>query len=292
MEIDRRSLMKGMLASGALLALGTPPWAIAGSSVRRPNRCVLLLGGTSADDVFEGGARAACAGMTYDGVQTVTLKGGLLTDAARVVTLLEESRGARWIAVMDDASSVIFLELARTAGVRLLSMGTHTNSRDSSCPLRHAWATTSPAHSAGGLLASQFIQRQGSFSITESFLQEPLEVRAPASWSAPGFSSFRLAWPDAMHLHCSGLSLSDGCELIGLSTTDGWIPIPQQRSVHDSVKWQSENWVESVGYAVTASALGMGSFTECCSVRAFVHRSRDRERIQPTERFVSFVMDL
>ncbi|RPH81071.1 MAG: hypothetical protein EHM80_03490 [Nitrospiraceae bacterium] len=292
MEIDRRSLMKGVLASGALLALGTPPWTFAGSLARRPNYCVLLLGGTSADEVFESGARAACASMSNDGLRSVKLKGGLLGRTERVSTLLEQSRGARWIAVMDDASAVIFLELARTASVRLLSMGTHACSRDSSCPLRHSWATTSSDHSAGGLLASQFVQRGGSFSITESFLQDPMEERALTSWSAPGFSSYRSGEADAMHLHCSGLSLSDGCGLIGLTTTDGWITIPQQRGVHDSVRWQSENWVESVGYAVTASALGMGSFTESCSVRAFVHRSRDSERRQPTERFVSFVMDL
>jgi hypothetical protein len=193
---------------------------------------------------------------------------------------------------MDDASAIIFLELARMADVRLLSMGAHAYSRDSACPLRHAWATTSPAHSVGGVLASQFIQRQGSFSITETFLQDPLEERELTSWSAPGFSSYRSGEADAMHLHCSGLSLSEGCGAIGLTTTDGWIPIPPQVGSHDFVRWQSESWVESVGYAVTASALGVDSFRESCSGRAFVHRSQDSERIQPTERFVSFVMDL
>jgi hypothetical protein len=292
MEIDRRSLMKGMLASGALLALGTPPWVFADSPARRPKHCILLLGGTGANEMFASGARAAYAGRTYDDLQTMTLKGGLLAGTDRVSKLLEQSRGARWIAVMDDASAVIFLELARTAGVRLLSMGTHACSTDSSFPLRHAWATTSPAHSAGGLLASHFIQRQGSFSITESFLQEPLDVRAPASWSAPGFSSYRSGEADAMHIHCSGLSLADGCELLDVGTREGWTPIPQQRGVHDSVKWQSENWMESVGYVVTASALGVDSVRESCSGRAFVHQSLTCARIQPTERFVSFVMDI
>ncbi len=292
MEIDRRSLMKGMLASGALLALGTPPWTFAGSPVRRPNHCVLLLGGTSADDGFESGARAACAGMAYDALQTVRLNGGLLAGTDRVDTLLEEFRGARWIAVMDDASAVIFLELARTAGVRLLSMGTHACSRDSVCPLRHAWATTSTVHSAGSLLASQFIQRQGSFAITECFLQEPPEEQTWASWSAPGFSSYRVTEPEPVHMHCSGLSPTDGCRLLGLETTEGWTPIPSQICTRDSVTRYSENWVESVGYAVAASALGVGSVRESCSSRAFVHQSRTCERIEPAERFVSFVMDI
>ena len=95
MEVDRRSLMKGMLAGGALLALGTPPWAFADPPARRPNHCLLLLGGSGADDLFASGAGAACAGMTYDDLQTVKLKGGLLTDTDRMVKLLEQSRGAR-----------------------------------------------------------------------------------------------------------------------------------------------------------------------------------------------------
>lgn len=292
MEIDRRSLMKGMLASGALLALGTPSWAFADSPARRPKQCVLLLGDTSADERFAGGARAACAGMTDEGLKTVEVKGGLLAGTDRVAKLLEESRGARWIAVMDDASSIIFLELAREAGVRLLSMGTHACSRDSSCPLRHVWATTSPAHGVGGLLAAQFIQREGSFSITETFLQDALEERALTSWSAPGFFSYRSGEADAMHMHCSGLSLSDGCGLIGSTTTEGWSPIPPQVCERDSVTWRSDNWVESLGYAVTATALGVDSVRESCSGRAFVHQSRNSERVQPMERFVSFVMDI
>jgi hypothetical protein len=260
--------------------------------MRSPSHCVLLLGGTSADDVFERGARAAHAGMTDEGLKTVKLKGGLLAGTDRMVKLLKESRGARWVAVMDDASAVIFLELARTAGVRLLSMGTHACSRDSSYPLRHAWGTTSPVHSVGGLLASQFIQGQKSFSITESFLQEPPEERALASWSAPGFCSYRFTKPEAIHMHCSGLALPDGCRLLGLEASEGWTPIPPQLCKRDSVTWQSENWVESVGYVVTASALGVGSVLEPCSGRAFVHQSPTCEQIQPNERFVSFVMDL
>ena len=44
MEVDRRSLMKGMLAGGALW-----PWdsslGLRESPPRRPNQCLLLLGG-------------------------------------------------------------------------------------------------------------------------------------------------------------------------------------------------------------------------------------------------------
>ena len=292
MEIDRRSLMKGMLAGGALLAFGSPAWAMAEQPARRPKQCVLLLGGTSADERFADGARAACAGLTDEGPQTVQLKGGLLGGTDRIAALLKESRGTRWIAIMDDASAVIFLELARPAGVRLLSMGTHACSTERSCPLRHTWATTSPAHGVGGLLASQLVRGQDNFSITERFLQEPPQGRTVSGWSAPGFSSYRSGEADAMHLHCSGLSLVDGCRMLDLETTEAWTSIPRQVCACDSVTWQSKNWAESVGYAVAASAVGLQSVRESCVGRAFVHQLRDGTRTQPTEHFVSFVMDL
>jgi hypothetical protein len=291
MKIDRRTLMKGMLAGGTVLVLGVPPWTFADSPARRAGHCVLLLGDTGVDDAFTNGARAACADMTYEGLQTVGLKGGLLTDMDRMVKLLEKFRGTRWIAVMDDASAAIFLGLARTVGVLLLSMGTHAYSEDGPCQLRQAWVVASPAQSAGGLLASQFTKSQNSFSIIETFLQQPSRESALVSRSAPGFSSYRLAGSEVIHIHCSGLSLEAGCGLLGLAT-EGWSPIPPGVCDRDSVTRRSENWVESVGYAVTASALGVGSIQESCSRRAFVHRSRNGERIQPQERFVSFVMDV
>ena len=291
MDVDRRSLMKGMLASGALLALGLPSWTFADRPLRTPRQCLLLLGGTSADDMFESGARIACARMNYKDMQTLKLKGGLLAGADSIIQLLRQSRDTRWIAIMDDASAVIFLELARTAVTKLLSMGTHACSADSSCQLRHTWATTAPAYSVGGLLASHFANWQNSFWITETFLHATADDRALTSWSAPGFSSYRLHEPEAIHMHCSGLSLIDGCRQLGWETSEAWIAIPPQLCSRESVIWESEHWVKSVGYAVTTTALWTDSVQESCSGRAFMHRSMDETRTEPTARFVSFVMD-
>ena len=292
MEIDRRSLMKGVLASGALLALGTHPWAFANQPARRPKQCMLVLSGAGADEAFARGAQAACAAITYAGFRTAQLKGGLFTDMDRMVNLLDQSKGARMIAILDDASAVIFLELARPAGVRMLSMGTHACSTDGTCHIRHDLASTSQDHSAGGLLASQLIHQQGSFSITESYLHDASEGLAPTAWSAPGFCSYRSAETESIHLHCSGLSLPEGCQLLHLDTIDKWIPIPPQVYDRDSRTPQFENWMESVGYAVTAAALGKDSLKESCSGRAFVRQATESGRIGPQERFMSFVMDL
>jgi hypothetical protein len=293
MEVDRRALIKGILASGALLALGVPSWAFADQPARRPKVCILILTGTGADEAFAVGTQAACVAMAHEGFRTVRLKGGLLTDMDKMVNLLDQSRGLRMIAILDDASAVVFSELARLAGVRMLSMGTHACSIDGECRIRHDFASTSQVHSVGGLLASQLILRQASFSIVESYLHDASEGLSSAPWSAPGFCSYRSADPQAFHLHCSGFSLPDACRLLGLGTTETWTPIPVQVSAHDSTTtWLSKNWVESVGYAITASALGMDSVNESCSGRAFMRQCTETDRVSPQERFMSFVMDL
>jgi hypothetical protein len=292
MDVDRRTLMKGMLASGALLALGVPSWAFADQSARRPKQCMLVLGGTSADEAFAYGTQAACAALKYKDFQTVHLKGGLLADMDQMVNLLDHSEGARMIAILDDASAVIFLELARS-GVRMRSMGAHACSTDRACHIRHEIATSSQGQGAGGLLASQLIRQQGSFAITESFLHDASPGLALTAWSAPGFSSYRSVEPESIHLHCSGLSLPDGCRLLALGTTEQWVPVsPKVYDRDSSTTSPTKNWVESVGYAVTASALGVDSVRESCSSRAFVHQATGSERIGPQERFMSFVMDL
>jgi hypothetical protein len=285
--------MKGMLAGGALLALGTPPWTFAGSPVRKAGQYGLLLGGSRADEAFTRGVRAACAGMAYTDMQTVKLKGGLTAGIDEVSKFLTETRGTRWIAVMDDAGAAIFLELARTLGAGMLAMGMHACSTDHSRLLRHDIASTSSVHSIGGLLASQAIQASDGFSITEGFLQKPAgAVGAVMSWGTPEFSSHRFTGPDAIHVHCSGCSLLESRRLLGLETLEEWIPIPPQACASEPVTWQSKNWVESVGYAVTASALGVHSVRESCASRVFIHQAGNGTRTEPTERFVSFVMDI
>jgi hypothetical protein len=73
---------------------------------------------------------------------------------------------------------------------------------------------------------------------------------------------------------------------------EGWIPLQPKFCGRETITWQSDDWVECIGYAVAASALGVSHVQEFCSDHAFVHRSRTGEQMQPTERFVSFVIDL
>jgi hypothetical protein len=137
------------------------------------------------------------------------------------------------------------------------------------------------------------MQQPVGFSITERFSREPAEMKhGVTSWGAPGFSSYRFPGSDAIHVHCSGCSFTEGGRLLGLDTTQKWIPIPPQACTLETVIRQSRNWIEAVGYAVTASALGIPPIRESCMSRAFVRQSSDEKGTQPAERFVSFVMDV
>ncbi len=326
MDVSRRNLMKGVLTGGTLLALGIPAGAFA-TSARRAERFGLLLGNTPVDAAFAAGFRSAAqyaargsgvvaagAGDGQGSPQVIKLKGGLLSDYEMAARLLEKSHGTRWVAVMDDGSAAVFTELVRNTGARLLLLGSHVSSGHHAAMhgispdiprLRHVWAAASPAHSAGGVLASQLIGNQGSFSITENFFSaehssmETQTDSATTDGSVPGFLTYRLDGPDAIHLHCSGLSPSTGCELLGWNRAGRWAPVSQQDAMRETVRGigqpRSAGWVESVGYAVMAAALGAGALQESCASRAFVHRSatgNQAKRIDAAEQFTSFVIDI
>lgn len=333
MDVNRRNLMKGMLTGGTLLALGIPgvptaATASAGSSVGKSRGCALLLGNTAVDDAFAKGAssaHAACsahsahlAGLSQ--LQLVKLKGGLLVEMDRVAELLALSPGSRWVVLLDDASAAVFTEMVRNAGARLLSRGSHVASRhDSAFPafpngsatLRHLWTSPSRGHSAGAILASRLMGNHGSFSIVENFLGEAASAGEMTTgyqpehtlMTAAGFRSYRSTGAGATYLHCSGVSPSDGCKLLGWDTAGGWMQFSESDE-HESPRraasadWQPANWVESLGYAITAAAFGMGEEQESGASRGFVHRANDSKRgnpsesVFPEERFASFIIDV
>ena len=325
MDVNRRNLMKGALTGGALLALGIPAGAFA-IPPGRAERFGLLLGNTPVDAAFAagfrsaaqyaakgGGVKATGAGEGHGARQVIKLKGGLLSDYEIAARLLEKSRGTRWVAVMDDGSAAVFTELVRNAGGRLLLLGSHVSSGHGGSVqrispdiprLRHVWAAASPAHSAGGILASQLIGNHGSFSITENFFSTEHSATQGQTDSAmtdgfvPGFLTYRLDGPDAIHLHCSGLSRSNGCEMVGWSSAGRWASVSQQDSKREPLTGtgqpRSAGWVESVGHAVMAAALGTGALQQSCSSRAFIHRSATGNQGEPVDavEFTSFVIDI
>ena len=242
MDVDRRSLMKGILAGGAVLAFGVPRWARAESSSRPGERCALLLGNSEVDAAFERGARVVTDRIGVAPLAIVRLERGLLAAPGALIDQIAHSRGARWIAVLDDASAAVFQELVRCADAQLLSRGTHASSEDGPTRFRHAWMTASPMWSAGALLASHLADSGSSYSIMESFIDETPIVDPRPEW-------------------------------------DDFFP-------------ESDEWVEWVGQAVTASAFGLGAGRDLLAGRAFVHETHDLEQTRPPRRVASFVVDL
>jgi hypothetical protein len=242
MDVDRRSLMKGMVAGGVFMAFGAPRWAHGEASLPAGRRCALLLCNGS-DAAFERGARVVAARTGAAPLEIVKLENGLLTETAALIERIERGPDARWIAFLDDASAAVFQELVRSAGGRLLSRGSHASSDDGSVRFRHVWMTAAPMWSAGALLASHLAQSGSSYSIQESFLDQTPAAR-------PG------------------------------------------RECQDFLR-RSDDWVECLGQAVTASAFGLGAGRDLPADLAAVHASHRGESRRPAvRRFTSFVADL
>ncbi|ALQ50982.1 hypothetical protein [Nitrosomonas ureae] len=316
MDETRRSLIKGMLTGGTLLAFGIPTVTQAvsiGQTLSDSARnCQLLLGNTPIDEAFAKGAQAACtrySSFSQEGaLSTFQLTNELLIDPLRIAELLTQSRNMRWVAIMDYANAAIFTELVRNSERRLLALGSHmsTSSNNASLPLRHVWTTASSAYSAGGLLASLLVQNQPDFSIVENFLEQAKADSAMKDSSLAGFSSYLLAEKPATYLHCAGISPLEASQLLGWKASKNWesassggdeSSINQDQTAPGATleHLRFDNWIEATGYAVVATAMGMGTHQEPCSSRAFVHQSGQRRLDHQGlsgNHFASFVIDV
>lgn len=315
MDENRRNVLKGMLTGGGLLAIGIPGIAQAISIHHSPpgkiRNCQMLLGNTPAGETFSRGAYTACATYTDSRqgiIPTVRLTNELMANPRGVAEFLERSPGTRWIAVMDDSSAAIFMELVREADGHLLAFGSHTaSSNDGVFSTRHVWNTASPAFSTGELLVSGLMQNKHNFSIVENFLENPVETSVMTGVPISGFSFYRSAEQQAVHLHCTGITPIEACKSVGWKTSGKWESVFQQTEELQVTKNQAgsdtvhkappfDNWMETVGYATVAMALGMGNHHhDVCSSRAFVHSSVQRNSDYHAfsgKHFVSFVIDV
>jgi hypothetical protein len=270
------------------------------------------------------------AGSIQSGLEVIKLQDGLLNEYERVAHLLETFRDTRWIAVMDDGSAAVFTELVRNTGGSLVSLGSHASSGEAlirgsaaGVPgLRHVWAAASPLHAAGGILAARLAESHPCFSIVENFFSpqgaQGAQERGAANGFPPGFLAWRLDGASLGHnpgghnpayLYCAGISSADGCELLGWDPALAWTPVDREsgpetvaetaasgerRSAPGNDEPRGGGWVEAVGYAVVAAALGAGAVQESCSARAHVYQSDGVKRGRPDKagQFTSFVIDI
>ena len=315
MNEHRRSLMKSVLTGGTLLALGIPgiteAVVIRQSEPGKTRNCQLLLGNTAAGEGFSRGGYAACSAYTEYSqgiIPTVRLKDEMLVNPRGVAEFLDISPNTRWIAVMDDASAAIFLELVRESGGHLLAYGSHAFIPDGaeSGMLRHVWRSASPAFSAGKMLASGLMESRHDFSIVENFLETPEIPGAVAALPVPDFSAWQLGGKQDVHLYCSGMNPVEACKWVGWEAEDGrkWVTRTAESSGAAGNQPDGpavaefpgfRDWVEATGYATVAMALGMGSQRDFCSSRAFVCGSGHSGTGNPAlsgMHFVSLVIDV
>jgi hypothetical protein len=196
--------------------------------------------------------------------------------------------------------------------------------------LRHVWAAASPSDAAGGILAARLVERRRSFSIVENFFstqgaeERGAEERGTANKFPPGFHAWRRdgagfrhnpadghdpAYLDPAYLYCAGVSPEDGCQLLGWDADPAWMPVDREsgpetvaetaasgkrRSAPRNDEPRAGGWVEAVGYAVAAAALGAGAGRESCSTCAHVYQSDGVKRGTPDKAglFTSFVIDI
>jgi hypothetical protein len=306
----RLRLLLGSGVADAEFAAGARTAFAANARRAAPSHDPAMHDATSAPD-----ARGARSGL-----EVIKLKDGLLNEYEKVAHLLETFRDTRWIAVMDDGSAAVFTELVRNAGGGLVSLGSHASSsealvRGSDAPvsgLRHVWAAASPSHAAGGILAARLVESQRSFSIVENFFStQGSGERCAAKGFPPGFLAWRLdgagdsgAGHDPAYLYCAGVSPGEACQLLGWDTP-AWTPVSEEpgretaasgkrTGAHGNDEPHASGWMEAVGYAVVAAALGAEAGHEPCSARAHVYRSDGVKGGTPDKSggFTSFVIDV
>jgi hypothetical protein len=185
MGVDRRTLVKGLVAGGALLAWGPARFASAEAPAREP-RFTLLLGHPDADAAFERGARSVAERARCGAFEIVRSEAAPMRALRALTDRMARARGTRWIAVLDDGSAAIFQEQVRSMDGRLLARGSHACGQNGHAGLRHEWLAASPVWAAGALLASRSSEQGSSFEIRESFLSaDPRASRRPEADNLP-----------------------------------------------------------------------------------------------------------
>lgn len=210
----RRTLLKGMLTSAVMGAIGLPKQSFAAVPVV-PERMALLLSGTAMDAMFRVGAEAAAAESGRPVQPIAMLQRAGILDPGAVRDFLRTHRGARVAGLMDDASYVLFSEMARDAGIALLAEGRH--GQYAHAVSRHELRVATSLHGAAEMLAAGLARGSESFAVAE------LPFAAHASlpgrdWSAHGFASYRVEREQPLCLHLAGLPLASACDALDLPT--------------------------------------------------------------------------
>lgn len=128
MTSDRRDVLKGLMAAGLLVS--TPSWARslwptdeATTTAAAPAQAVsTLVSGSALDSAFLAGVNSALPGHGTATHQLSQLDAGLYQ---QLNAQLNDGEPGLLVALLDDASAVLVLDLLRSAGAQVLSVQHH-----------------------------------------------------------------------------------------------------------------------------------------------------------------------
>jgi hypothetical protein len=277
MKPHRRALLKGMMAGSAIIAAGLPKISFAKEKAPAARDVVLVSCGRP-DTAFVSGAGVAARR---------DLGAGSLPNLAATRALFESCRGKRLIGLMEDGAYVLFSELARDSGVRLVFEGQHSAAADGRVS-RHVFNSAAGFHGSAESLAAALTNADAAFAIAETPVGGGGRVVRGGDWSRLGFDSYNVAGESPAWLHLSGLTREQGCEALGV--TDGQVEplrcwptyVPQAAAA---------DWSHALGLTLARLAAGGEENRQPCVRQAFVRRPDALDDFAAHDSYVSFVME-
>ncbi len=277
MKPHRRALLKGMMAGSAIAAVGLPKISFAKSQAPA-TRDVVLVGCGAIDAGFAAGAGMAARR---------DLGAGSLPDYAATRALFESCRGKRLVGLMEDGAYVLFSELARDAGVRLVFEGQHTAAADGRVS-RHAFSAAAGFHGSAETLAVALSGEDAAFAIAETPVGGSGRIVRGGDWSRLGFESFHVAGDAPLWLHLAGVSRAAGCEALGVAEGQAE-PLRCWPTYVPAAP--AAGWSTALGTALAQLAAGGEENRRPCVRQVFVRGAAALDDFAADHSRVSFVME-
>lgn len=281
MKPHRRALLKGMMAGSAIAALGLPKISFAKPQAPAARDVVLVSCG-GMDAGFAAGADAA---GTHARQSVGT---GALPDLAATRALFESCRGKRLAGLMEDAAYVLFSEMAREAGARLVFEGQHSAAADGRVS-RHAFSSAAGFHGSAESLAAALSATDAVFAIAETPVGGGERIVRGGDWSRLGFDSFHVADEVPTWLHLSGVSRQEGCAALGVAAAQAeplrcWPTyVPAAPAGY--------SWSAILGNTLARLAAGGEENRQPCVRQVFVRGAGSLDEFATHDSYVSFVME-
>jgi len=278
MKPHRRALLKGMMAGSAIAAVGLPKISFAKPQAPAARDVVLVSCGG-----MDAGFAAGAGPLAHHSLGT-----GALPNLASARALFESCRGKRLAGLMEDAAYVLFSEMARDAGARLVFEGQHSAAADGRVS-RHAFSSAVGFHGAAESLAAALSATDAAFAIAETPVGGGGRIVRGGDWSRLGFDSFHVADEVPTWLHLSGVLRQEGCAALGVTAAQTeplrcwptYVPAAPAGA----------GWPAILGNTLARLAAGGEENRQPCVRQVFVRGAGSLDEFATHDSYVSFVME-